>query len=147
MNEYHGVGTQIEEEHVRRFVQEHSNEGKSTGVMVAALRFRFNTCEKRGFDFKRLVKDSSSKKDHRCLSEEELENLDKVSIQYPQYRVGWHLMYDLACRVQDLLHFRYNSFKADSSGGGTYKWVAKKTQVDRLGYVSAKTMKLIEELR
>jgi hypothetical protein len=29
-------------------------------------------------------------------------------------------MLDLAARVQDLLQFRYNSFKVDAEGGSTY---------------------------
>ena len=82
-------------------------------MAIAALKFRFNYCEKRGFDFSRLKKESKNKKPHRFLPNEELEDLDRKSINYPLYRLGWHIMLDLAARVQDLLKFQYNSFKID----------------------------------
>jgi hypothetical protein len=37
------------------------------------------------------------------------------------------MLFDLAARVQDLLKFKFDSFTLDESGGGTYKWVMKKT--------------------
>ena len=74
-------------------------------MAIAALKFRFNYCEKKRFDFSRLKKESNDKKPHRCLHKEELEELDKKSVRYPLYRLGWHIMLDLACRVQDLLKF------------------------------------------
>jgi hypothetical protein len=68
-------------------------------MAIAALKFRFNFCEKRRFDFSRLKKESNNKKPHRCLSAGELEELDVKSIKYPLYRLGWHIMLDLAARV------------------------------------------------
>ena len=91
-------------------------------MLVAALKFRFNYCEKRDFDFSRLKKESQHKREHRCLTKEELAELDEKSKRYPLYRLGWHMMLDLAARVQDLLQFQYNSFREDTKGGGTIRW-------------------------
>jgi hypothetical protein len=74
-------------------------EGKSTKMLVAALKFRFNFCEKRDFDFKRLIKASETKHLHRVLSQDEIKTLDIATKNYHLYRLGWHIMYDLACRV------------------------------------------------
>lgn len=54
MNERYGAGTTVEEENVREFIQEYALNGLNTMVVVAALKFRFNECEKRDFSFKRL---------------------------------------------------------------------------------------------
>jgi hypothetical protein len=47
----YGAGGEIEEEHMRKYVQEQPGD---TRMLVAALTFRFKFCEKREFDFKRL---------------------------------------------------------------------------------------------
>jgi hypothetical protein len=41
------VDREVEEKHAREFVNEYSIAGKNTLVLVAALKFRFNYCEKR----------------------------------------------------------------------------------------------------
>jgi hypothetical protein len=48
-------------------------------------------------------------------------------MKYPLYRLAWHMLLDLAARVQDLLQFRFDSFTSDPNGGGIYQWVMKKT--------------------
>jgi hypothetical protein len=48
-------------------------------------------------------------------------------MKYPLYRLGWHMLLDLAARVQDLLQFKFDSFKRDSSGGSSHHWIMKKT--------------------
>jgi hypothetical protein len=53
---------------------------------------------------------------------------------------------DLAARIQDLLTFRYNSFKEDRYGGGEHKWITKKTSEERLGYLTPSTMLLLKEV-
>jgi hypothetical protein len=53
--------------------------------MVAALKFRFNYCEQRNFDFSRLIKDSdpSRKRPHRALKKEELAAIFEKLKPYP----------------------------------------------------------------
>jgi hypothetical protein len=47
------------EQDVRQYIQMHSDSGKSTKMLVAALKFRFNYCEKRGYHFSRLIKEAA----------------------------------------------------------------------------------------
>lgn len=57
-------------------------------------------------------------------------------------------MLDLAARVQDLLQFKFNSFKADSEGkGGEYKWTMQKTKEERFGYLTSTTMELLKQVQ
>jgi hypothetical protein len=53
------------EEHIREYIG--LQEG-DTKVLVAALKFRFNYCEKRDIDFTRLRKSSAAKRPHKCLT-------------------------------------------------------------------------------
>ena len=53
-------------------MQQHSGAGKDTRMMIAAFKFRFNYCEKKDFDFKRLAAESLHKKEHRFLEKDEL---------------------------------------------------------------------------
>lgn len=57
-------------------MKEYAAAGKDTMVLVAALKFRFNHCEKRSFSFKKLLKKSENKHSHRVLTKEELAELD-----------------------------------------------------------------------
>lgn len=95
--------------------------------MIAALKFRFNECESRGFSFKRLAKASKNKRPHRSIPLEELEELEEKSKSHPKYNLGWRMLLDLGCRVQDLIRFQFDSFEEDSNGGGSTEWTAKKT--------------------
>jgi hypothetical protein len=52
-NEIAGAGSEIEEDEVRKYIQLQAGD---TRMLVAALKFRFNFCEKRDFDFKKLIK-------------------------------------------------------------------------------------------
>jgi hypothetical protein len=50
--------------------------GKSTRMLIAALRFRFNECEGNDYSFKRLGRDSTKKRPHKALTVEELQLLE-----------------------------------------------------------------------
>ena len=67
----------ISEKHVREFIQTYIKDGKSTQVLVAALKFRFNECEKRSFSFKGLIRASEKPKKHSYISQERREFIDK----------------------------------------------------------------------
>lgn len=54
--------------HVRDYVKEFLDQGKSTQVLISALKFRFNECEKRNFSFKGLNKSSEHSKAHKILA-------------------------------------------------------------------------------
>jgi hypothetical protein len=58
----------VEEDNVREFVQEYTNKGQNTMVLVAALKFRFNYCEKRDFSFKKLIQKSEHEHPHSALT-------------------------------------------------------------------------------
>jgi hypothetical protein len=65
-----------------------------------------------------------------------------------EMRVACWLLYDLAARCQDLLKFKYNSFKVDESGA-IVEWVPKKTvkkNISRLGLITKETYLLIQDL-
>ena len=89
------------ESSVREFIQEHAAAGKSTKMMVAALKFRFNYCEKRGFDFSRLIKEAAPdrKKPHQALGKKELTAIFNRLKPYPLMRTACMILYDLAARV------------------------------------------------
>ena len=84
--------------------------------MISTLRFRFNFCEKRQFEFKGLNKVSSNLKPHRALPKELREDIDMRLENKPLKRLACRLLYDHAARCQDLLQLRYNSFVETNSG-------------------------------
>jgi hypothetical protein len=53
-NQY-GKRKEIEEDQVREFIFQEGKKGKDTNMLVAALKFRFNQCEKKDFRFTRLA--------------------------------------------------------------------------------------------
>ena len=97
--------------------------------MVAALKFRFNYCEGKNFDFSRLIKDAEPgrKRPHRALPKNDLNAIFNKLKPYPTMHVACRILLDLAARVQDLVQFKFNSFKKDNYGQGTYQWVSHKT--------------------
>lgn len=127
---------QITEENAQEYVQSWVAAGKSTKELITALKYRFNDCEKRGFTFKKLGKSSKNKRPHRALTAVDLDRLEELSKPHLKYHLGWRMLLDLACRVQDLITFRFNSFIADDADGGATQWVAKKTKTQREGYLT-----------
>jgi integrase len=89
------------EQDVRHYIQEYSGAGKSTKMLVAALKFRFNYCEKRGFDFSRLIKQAAPdrKRPHRALKKDQLSAIFNTLKPYPLMHVACRILYDLAARV------------------------------------------------
>lgn len=73
-------------------------------MLVAALKFRFNQCEKNKFNFKRLATSSKTKKPHKAISAEELRDIFKRSRINLEMAVALHLLYDFGSRLQDLLN-------------------------------------------
>lgn len=62
-------------------------------------------------------------------------------------RIACRLLYELAARCQDLLEFRFDSFKQDQRGA-VVKWKPKKTVrkgLKRLGLITKETYHLITE--
>jgi hypothetical protein len=68
-------------------------------MLVAALKFRFNQCEKKEFNFRRLARNSKSKRPHQAISAAELESIFDKSADNLEMNVALHLLYDLGCRV------------------------------------------------
>ncbi len=103
----------ILEKHTREFIQTYIKDGKSTQVLVAALKFRFNECEKRSFSFKGLIRASQKPKKHSYISREKRESIDKSLEDNLDLRIACRLLYELGARCQDLLQLKYNSFKVE----------------------------------
>jgi hypothetical protein len=72
-------------------------------MLVAALKFRFNQCEKKDFAFKRLASSSKKKRPHRAITNEGLQDIYTRSADNLEMNVAIHLLYDLGGRLQDLL--------------------------------------------
>lgn len=68
-------------------------------MLVAALKFRFNQCEKKKFNFKRLATSSKKKKPHKAISAEALQDIFKRSRINLEMTVALHLLYDLGGRL------------------------------------------------
>jgi hypothetical protein len=67
-------------------------------MLIAALKFRFNECEKRKFSFKGLLKQSEKKRPHKVLSKEDLLNIDERLGKATEVKLACRLLYDLAGR-------------------------------------------------
>lgn len=119
----YGSKEEVQEVHARDFVSEYVSTGKDSNMVIAALRFRFNFCEKKEFSFKGLRKGSKSKKPHKVISSVELGQIFKASQKDLGICVAFHLLYDLAARAQDLVVLEYGQLI--SEGGA--KWKMKKT--------------------
>lgn len=68
-------------------------------MLIAALKFRFNFCEKKKFTFKRLIKESKKKNPHKVIAPADLDAIFTKSKKNLEICVAFHLMYDLAARV------------------------------------------------
>jgi len=102
-NREYGKNVEITETAVRKYVQQQSLAGKSTQVLVAALRFRFMYCEQRSFDLSKLIKESAQPNKHRYLKKEERESVFMRMADSPLMQLSCRLLFDLGARVQDLL--------------------------------------------
>lgn len=76
--------------------------------MIAALRFRFNFCEKKMFSFKGLSKKSKQENPHKLVKPEHLRQIFARAAEEIELSVAFHLLYDLAARCQDLLELRFD---------------------------------------
>ena len=126
-NKEYGSKTKIEEDHVRDFVSEYVKAGQDSNIVIAALSFRFNFCEKRRFNFKGLRKQSKSPKPHKVMGHAELAQIFESSKTSIDMCTALHLLYDLAARAQDLVVLTYGQLLNEH---GT-KWKMKKTGVIR----------------
>lgn len=93
----------VTERAVREHIQEASKQGKSTKMMVAALKFRFNFCEGKSFDFRRLIKQSARPQPHQALKKTQLAAIFNTLRPHSLMHLACRMLYDLAARVQDLL--------------------------------------------
>lgn len=62
-------------------------------------------------------------------------------------RVSCKILYELAARVQDLVQFRYGSFKPNEQGFGEFPWLCHKTGENRSGLLSPNTMQLLKDVQ
>jgi hypothetical protein len=97
-NEKYGPKKSVEECHAREFVGIYIEQGKSTKIVIAALKFRFKECEKKRFSFKGLNKQSEHKRPHKAFSKVELENIFVRLEKFPEIHLACRLLYDLAGR-------------------------------------------------
>ncbi|CDW82327.1 integrase family protein [Stylonychia lemnae] len=141
--------TKILERHAREYVSIFIEEGKSTQTLIAALKFRFNYCERLGFNFKGLLKQSESLNTHKFLSAEDRQSIDQSLSNNLSMQVACRLLYDLAARCQDLLQFKFNMF-IPNGDGATIEFIPKKTKkskVTRSGVISKETFDLLKKLQ
>jgi hypothetical protein len=70
-------------------------------MMVAALKFRFNYCENKDFDFSRLIKEAAPdrKKPHLAIEKRELSAIFNTLKPYPLMHAACRILYDLSARV------------------------------------------------
>ena len=70
-------------------------------MLVAALKFRFNFCEGKNFDFRRLIRPAAQarQRPHKAFKMAELEALFNTLKPHPLMRVACMMLYDLAARV------------------------------------------------
>jgi hypothetical protein len=73
--------------------------GRDTRALIAALRFRFNFCEKRSYSFKGLSKKSKQEKPHKIIRPENLDKIFRSAAGNIELCTAFHLLYDLAARV------------------------------------------------
>ena len=87
-------------------------------MLVAALRFRFETCEGRGFDYKGLKRSSENLRPHRAVPEDERQKiLDNLSKNGPRDVYMAALILDeIGARAQDLLKFKPSMFRHTPEG-------------------------------
>ena len=83
-SEKYGLKAVVEERHAREFVTLYITAGKSTKILISALKFRFNECEKSRFSFKGLNKKSETQKPHQAISREQLQVIFDQLKKYPE---------------------------------------------------------------
>ena len=97
-NKNHGAKKTIQESHLREFVGIYIAEGKSTKMLIGALKFRFNECEKKKFSFKGLNKKSETKSPHKAFTQKELQVIFAKLSKFPEVELACCLLYDMAGR-------------------------------------------------
>jgi hypothetical protein len=75
--------------------------------MVAALKYRYVTFEKRNLDFKGLAEGSKNKRPHKYIPPEQRERIDHKLVKNLKMRLACRLLYDLAARSQDLVELTF----------------------------------------
>ena len=136
----------VTERHAREFVQTFIKDGKSTQVLVAALKFRFNECEKKGFSFKGLIKATENSKSHNYISPSTRQLIDDSLVGNLEMRLACRILYDLGAMIQDLTQFKYGCFEQTNDGARieyTQKKTAKK-KLTRLGIITKETYSLLK---
>jgi hypothetical protein len=131
----------------REFVSEFIKAGKDTQILISALKYRFNECENRKFSFKGLNKKTENPKPHQAMNAEKLASIFLALENKPSIYLACNMLYDLAARSQDLLHFTFGSFLPTADGGASVTWIPKKTKnrrVSRAGLVTKKTFELLK---
>lgn len=127
-------------------MEKRNAEGISTKVIVAALKYRYNTVGKHTFEFKGLAEPSKNPKPHHPVPIGQRSNIDQMFAQDIKTRLACKLLYDLGARVQDLVELTFVSFKPTPEGGAHVQWKPnkqKKADVVRKCFVSADTMELV----
>lgn len=67
-------------------------------MLIAALKFRFNECEKKGFSFRNLNKPTEAPKPHSIIPTATRNFID-TSLQHKlSMRIACRLLYELAAR-------------------------------------------------
>ena len=84
---------------------------------MEALKFRFNECEGRGFNFKALKIKKVAKGTHKVYTREELEDMRMKLRGVKNWELAFSIQYDFAARIQDLAHLRYDHIELAEEGG------------------------------
>lgn len=77
---------------------EYIDSGRSTGMLISALKFRFNECEKRGFSFRQLNKPSEQAKPHNIIPTAMRTHIDQALHDDISMRIACRMLYELAAR-------------------------------------------------
>lgn len=67
-------------------------------MIISALKYRFNECEKRNFSFKKLNKNTEQAKPHAIIPTAARKQIDDDLQSNPLMRIACRLLYELAAR-------------------------------------------------
>ena len=98
-NKKYGAKKPIEEHHAREFIGLMITGNKGTSSLIAALKFRFNYCERKAFVFKGLQKASKHENPHKVVPPDVLSKIFDESHSSIEMCVASRLLYELAARV------------------------------------------------
>jgi len=91
-------GRPINQEILEQYIEIVNAEGKSTGQLAAALKYRYVKIEKLSLDFTGLAEKSKKPHPHRYLEPVERDHVDRKLVTNPKMRLACKLLYDLAAR-------------------------------------------------